>query len=107
MSHPTSGLLEESPPCTYKVWTSLAKDLGWVREGASYQGRSVEEGPSEVRYYNRYTGDTGRLILHVPLNGEAAIPAEDGPLYAFFAKEGWMMRVLKKQEALEAKNKNV
>jgi hypothetical protein len=106
MSHPTSGLLEESPPCTYKVWTSLAKDLGWVREGASYQGRSVEEGPSEVRYYNRYTGDTGRLVLYHPPSKEQ-MPESDSPLYAFFAKEGWMMRVLKKQEALEAKNKNV
>lgn len=105
MSQPTGGFLEESPPCTYKVWTSLARDLGWVREGASYQGRSVEDGPSEVRYYNRYTGDTGRLALYIPLEG-GVMPESDSPLYSFFAKEGWMMRVLKKQEALEAKKKN-
>lgn len=66
---------------TYEAAVPNLRFLGWVEEG-----RSVPKGarvPSEVRYFNKLVGGSGRLF-----------EAEDG--WVFLAPNGWMMKVYAK-----------
>lgn len=66
---------------TYEAAVVNLRFLGWVEEG-----RSVPKGskyPSEVRYFNKYVGGTGRLF-------------EAGDGWVFLALDGWMMKVYAK-----------
>jgi hypothetical protein len=65
---------------TYEAAIPNLRFLGWVEEG-----RSVPKGakvPSEVRYFNKFVGGSGRLF-----------EAEDG--WVFLAADGWLMKVYK------------
>lgn len=66
---------------TYEAAALNLRFLGWVEEG-----RSVPKGarvPSEVRYFNKLVGGSGRLF-----------EAEDG--WVFLAADGWLTKVYKK-----------
>ena len=66
---------------TYAAAVWNLRFLGWVEEGRSVPKGSRE--PSEVRYFNKLIGGSGRLFA-----------AEDG--WVFLAKDGWLMKVYKK-----------